>query len=225
MINITKSQPAPPCLEIEKSKPSSKNYRCGDVYSRNKVDFHNKCYLCEEKEISSIQVEHFIPHKDKDRDLMFDWNNLFFVCSHCNNTKLAYDSEILNCTDRNSKILDKIKFDIKPYPKEKVKIVALSENIVVKNTVMLLEKIYNGTSTSNKIEESDNIRSKLVKEVAFFGEILRKYDDAYNELEKEECRKSIIRNLSPKSPFTAFKVWIIKENEVLNKEFSQYLPS
>jgi hypothetical protein len=224
MINITKSQPPSPCLEIEKNKPSSKNYRCGDVYSRIKFDFHNKCYLCEEKEISSIQVEHFIPHKGN-RNLMFDWNNLFFVCCHCNNTKLAYDAEILNCTDNNSQILDKIKFDIKPYPKEKANIIALSENNVVKNTVMLLNKIYNGTHTSNKIEESANIRSKLVSEIATFGEILREYYGAYNEEEKEDCKKSIIRNLNPKSAFTAFKVWIIKENEVLYKEFSQYLPS
>lgn len=225
MINITKSQPAPECLESEKNIPSSKDYRCGDVVARLKFDSHNKCYLCEEKYISSINVEHFVPHKGKNRDLMFDWNNLFFVCVHCNNTKRADDSEILNCTNSKHKILELIKFDIKAFPKEKAKIIALSEDNIVKNTVLLLDKIYNGTHTGIKIEEADNICKKLVDEIAIFGDILRKYDDTYDDNEKDEFRKSIIRNLSPKSPFTAFKVWIIKENEFLNSEFNQYLPT
>ncbi len=226
MINITKSTEAPPNLSLEKLKPKSTNYRCEGVLEQLKADFHNKCYLCEEYAPSSINIEHFVPHENN-RDLMFDWQNLFFACSHCNNTKLAQFKNILNCCDKNHMILDWIKFEIKPYPKEKVKITALLDNEIVINTVNLLMLIYNGKQTENKIAESENIREKLVGEVAEFGELLRKYffDLGISEDEKEHYRSKIRKMLSIKSPFTAFKVWIIKENEVLNKEFSQYLPS
>jgi uncharacterized protein (TIGR02646 family) len=162
MINLTKSQPAPVCLEVEKSKPSSTNYRCGDVVSRCKEDFGNKCYLCEDKNITNINIEHFKPHKG-DRDLMFDWNNLFYACGHCNNTKLGGFDDILDCTDNSIKIIDRVKFDIKPFPKEKPKITALNNDTKTINTVNLLEKIYNGTNTSTKIEECANLRERLMK--------------------------------------------------------------
>jgi uncharacterized protein (TIGR02646 family) len=97
MIYIQKSQPAPECLAQQK------DYKCGDVIPRLKADFHNKCYLCEDKGITSINVEHFIPHRG-DKNLMYDWDNLFYSCGHCNNTKLAIPkfNNILNCTEYNN---------------------------------------------------------------------------------------------------------------------------
>lgn len=121
MIHLTKSQPAPSCLATEKLKKSG-TYRCGDVHTRLQNDFHNKCYICEEKDISSINIEHFRPHEGKNIDLKFDWNNLFFACAHCNNTKLAnpkYDL-ILNCTNPQHLILDWIAFKADTFPKAPV---------------------------------------------------------------------------------------------------------
>lgn len=62
MINLKKSQPAPECLENEKKKASGK-YNCGDVLERLEKDCFNKCYLCEDKYLSNINIEHFIPHQ------------------------------------------------------------------------------------------------------------------------------------------------------------------
>ncbi|MFN8439108.1 MAG: hypothetical protein U0V72_15975 [Cytophagales bacterium] len=58
MINVTKSQPAPLCLAIEKEKTNG-NYKGEEVLQKLYEDSHNKCYLCEEKEITTINVEHF----------------------------------------------------------------------------------------------------------------------------------------------------------------------
>lgn len=30
-----------------------------------------------------MEVEHLRAHRGTDRDLMFDWNNLFLFCPHC----------------------------------------------------------------------------------------------------------------------------------------------
>ena len=87
MINIVKSQPSPECLSIEAQKKNG-DYKCGEVLSRIKNDFYNKCYICETQAPTTINVEHFRPHKGN-VSLKFDWNNLFYACGHCNNTKLA----------------------------------------------------------------------------------------------------------------------------------------
>ena len=46
--------------------------------------FFGKCYICEIKPVQDPQVEHLYPHKGN-IDKKFDWNNLFYSCSHCNN--------------------------------------------------------------------------------------------------------------------------------------------
>ena len=111
----------------------------------------------------------------------------------------------------------------KPYPKEKAVVIALYNTPKVQNTVRLLDEIYNGTTTLKKIE-SENLRSKLIREIMDFQEILFEYfDDTYSSEEKEGFKNKIIRHLKPESNFTAFKRWIIRENETLMQEFSNYL--
>ena len=62
--------------------------------------FHGKCYICENKQITFYQIEHLIPHRG-DIDLKYDWNNLFLVCAHCNNTKRDKFEPVLDCTKEN----------------------------------------------------------------------------------------------------------------------------
>ena len=224
MIFHAKSQPAPECLAAEKAKANG-NYNCGDVLERLKTDFKNKCYLCESKEPHSINTEHFRPHRGN-KDLKFDWDNLFYCCSHCNNTKLAkpeYD-DILNCTIENEEVDRKIKYHINPFPKEKAEISAIEiENTKVASTVELLNNIYNGT-TELKIIEAANIRSRLLKEIRSFQDLLFEYfDDSYTEEEREKIKSAIIRHLRPSSNFTAFKLWVIRDNEELSNEFKEYV--
>ncbi len=224
MINLLKSQPAPDCLEAEKAKKNG-SYSCGDVLERLRADFHNKCYICEARGITNINVEHFIPHKG-DKNLKFDWNNLFYACGHCNNTKLAqakYD-DILNCLDSTKKILDLIKFHINPFPKEKVQITTLQKNTTIENTALLLHDVYNG-STPHKIIESENLRELLIQEIRDFGDLLHGYfyEIGLSDEDKEAIKNRIKRKLSIASPFTAFKIWIIKNNEALKQAFGSLL--
>lgn len=213
MIYLPKSQPAPESLAIEKLKKSG-TYNSESVLQRLVADFKNKCYICEEKQPSSINIEHFKPHKN-DLGLKFDWNNLFLACSHCNNIKLSkpiFDN-ILNCTIETDFVDTKIKYFINPFPKEKAEISALDENENTNNTVELLNQVYNGT-TPLKLIESASIRSKLLNEIRKFQDLLFEFDDdRYDSEEKEYFKKQIIKQLNASSGFTAFKRWIIRENE------------
>ena len=144
MIYFEKSQPAPEVLEIEKKKVSG-DYKAGDVLDRIKNDFKNKCYICEYKEPESVNVEHFIPHEGN-VDLKFDWDNLFWSCSHCNNIKLNGFKNILNCTVKEDKVEESLEYIFNPFPFEKVNIIPTNNNDKVKNTCELLNRVYNGTT-------------------------------------------------------------------------------
>ena len=222
MINIIKSQPAPLCLSKEKGKANG-DYKCGEVLKRIHDDFHNKCYICEEKEPSTINVEHFKPHKGNN-DLKFDWDNLFLSCGHCNNTKLAKYDNIIDCTDNKTLVLDLLKFEINPFPKEKAKITALTSDIPTVLTSQLLNEVYNGT-TELKTIEGGNIRNKLIKELIEFQKILQSYyyEPGLTIEDKAELKNKLKRKLSPEAAFTAFKYWVIKNNDELATEFEDLI--
>lgn len=222
MINIKKSDKVPKCLSHEKKKKNG-DYKCGEVLHRIQDDFFNKCYLCEEKNPSTINVEHFRPHKGN-KDLKFDWRNLYYSCGHCNNTKLDKYDSILDCTDFSRIITDLLKFEISPFPYEKADIKPLSKEDDVVQTAQLLNDIYNGTTVLKTIE-AENKRNKLIKEIIYFNDILHHYFEPGLSIQEKEIIKSKIKQvLNVDTPFTAFKIWIIKKNRKLNELFGMLIP-
>jgi hypothetical protein len=227
MVFNPKSQPAPACLAIEKAKRNG-NYNCGDVLERLQEDFKNKCYICEQKAPISINTEHFVAHRGN-IDLKFDWNNLFYCCAHCNNTKLAkpiYD-KLLNCTIQLDGVDVRIKYHMKALPKdsnEKVTITPIETDEKVLNTIDLLLAVYNGANTPNKRIQTDNLRKNLAKELRRFHENIDNfYQDDIEKDEKIGFKKEIERLLRPRAAFIAFKKWIIRDNETLLHDFGEYL--
>lgn len=99
MVKIERTPTAPASL-AEQSKKQSGSYREPDVIEQLKKDFHGKCYICELGDLTDIQVEHLLPHHNrKINERVFDWNNLFYSCPHCNSIKTAakYDEKIIDC--------------------------------------------------------------------------------------------------------------------------------
>jgi hypothetical protein len=214
MIYFEKSLIAPISLEEEKSK-SSGTYNTEEVIERLKEDFHNKCYICEQKEPLSINIEHFIAHKGN-IDLKFSWENLYLSCGHCNNTKLAKYDEILNCTIIDDNVEMVLYYKCNPFPMEKAEIKVRVDSLKARNTRELIEKTFNGEHTPQKKLESANLRNKLIHEIRDFQNLL--FD--YFENNKNEIFKIKIEEyLSSRSAFTAFKRWIIRDNEKLVQEF------
>ncbi len=219
MINIKKSTPPPACLENEKEKASG-NYRCGDVLERTRKDFLNKCYICELGFPTTVNVEHFVPHKG-DKNLKFDWNNLFWSCGHCNNTKIDRYENILNCTNPEHDVMNWIEYELKPFPTTTIEVHAIPDqknNPLVQNTVRLLKDVYNGTTTLKKLE-AENLRTLLLNECTDFQEQLERYYNCEHEEDKALLYRIITKHLSKDSPFTAFKRWVIKQNPVFLRDF------
>ena len=99
MVKIERTKTPPASLAIQKQKPNG-SYAQQDVIDQLFIDFHEKCYLCEQNELQSIEVEHLLPHHNgKELDRKFDWNNLFLSCSHCNSVKNRgkYETNVVNC--------------------------------------------------------------------------------------------------------------------------------
>ena len=99
MVKVERSFPAPESLAQEAKKVTGR-YDKPDVVARLRRDFHNKCYICEIKDLQDPNVEHLLPHKNgKYPERKFDWENLFWSCGHCNGIKNSgkYDAGIIDC--------------------------------------------------------------------------------------------------------------------------------
>lgn len=220
MVYFQKTQPSPECLNTERGKASG-DYKCGDVLTKIKNDFKNKCYICEYKEPVTINVEHFRPHKG-DKTLKLSWDNLFWSCGHCNNIKLDNFVDIIDCTDLNEDIENRIKISMKTFPMEKVKIESLDDKSSTISTKELLNSVYNGT-TKLKTIESSNLRNKTLIDITDFQKHLQDfYLDSYDEESQDYSLSKIKRHLKKSSNFTAVKRSIIRDNETMNEEFSKY---
>ncbi len=210
MVYFEKSQPAPESL--------STGYNTPEVVNRLEEDFHNKCYICEQKAPTNINIEHF-KSKQNYSSLTKNWDNLFFACAHCNNIKSTTYDNLLNCTILSDNVDTALSYHCKPFPKEKVSIEVLVESEKSAETKELLEKCFNGEHTAQKKIESSNLRSYLVKEIRVFQDLLFEY---FENSRDEYFLKKIKQHLSNDSAFTAFKRWIIRDNEVLMSEFEEY---
>lgn len=221
MIFLPKSQPAPLSLMVEKNKKTGK-YNEADVWERLNEDFKNKCYICEIPGPTSINVEHFRPHKN-DRDLKFDWNNLFFACVHCNNTKKDGYLGLLNCTIEEDEVDKCISYRLINQLEKEVELKGIRIDKRVDITIDLLEHVYNGNTATKKLE-SYNLRRQLKAEIADFNYLLEKYlERDFSILSETKLQDLIVDNLkSERGGFTAFKRWIIWDHTLLNEEFGKF---
>nr|VFK68671.1 MAG: TIGR02646 family protein [Candidatus Kentron sp. UNK]VFK73143.1 MAG: TIGR02646 family protein [Candidatus Kentron sp. UNK] len=219
MVHLEKSQPAPECLIREKEKATG-DHRCGDVLQRLAHDFKDKCYLCEYKKPTSIHVDHFIPHKG-DRDLRFDWNNLFLACPHCNQTKGAGYEGILNCTNKNDRVDADIEYLINPFPSFRIEIRLVIENARTRATQALLLAVYGGNTKTQRLE-SAYLRDALREEMERFQELLGRYHGAIDAEKRNDLMGRIKEHLDSALSFTAFKRWIIRGDERLKEEFEGF---
>lgn len=225
MVNYERNEDAPDCLWTEQQKANG-DYKCGDVLQRLQRIFHNKCYICELKAPTSVNVEHLRPHKG-DKQLKFDWNNLFLACVHCNNTKSALEqsnviNDILDCTNENHKVDEWIDYHIDPWPKAKVQITSLKDNQSVHNTVELLGRVYNGHTLLKNLEAS-NLRKALLNEIRDFQKDFFEYDRANQNKDRAYYKTRIRKHLQNSSPFAAFKRWIVRKQIALRLDLADCL--
>lgn len=145
MIKNERSPVAPASLAVE-SKKQNGSYRCDDVIAQLEHDFYGKCYLCEMKPVFDMEVEHRLPHHNRSiLERVFDWNNLFLSCRHCNSVKNSndYAAGIIDCCVRDPESLL-----IQRLEENMVKVDVTSPNDAeAVRTAKLIEEIFNTTST------------------------------------------------------------------------------
>ena len=85
-----------------------------------------------------------------DKNLKFDWNNLFLSCAHCNNTKGNKYAPILDCTHID--VDRRISFHfLNPLTNEReIFLEALDESPETQNTLELLTDVYYGRTPQKK---------------------------------------------------------------------------
>lgn len=218
MVKIERTFPAPKSLAIE-AKKASGSYSEPDVIEQLKKDFHNKCYICGMNNLQDPQVEHRLPHMNgKYLDRKFDWNNLFWACSHCNNVKnqRIYDQGIIDCCIQDPELL--LRFSLR------------EEDVVIKAqdmkddsavlTAKLIMEVYNLRNTGMRKYKSAMRLEELTKE-------MNKLYDALEEVVKNPesgfAQMKLKALLRRESRFAAFKRGYIRENKSLYNRFMDYI--
>jgi hypothetical protein len=210
MFNVKRNEEAPASLAARKS------YKDEDVLKALENAFHKKCYLCETKEPHDINVEHFIAHQN-DENLKYDWNNLYFSCGRCNNIKLQYFNNLLDCCSPEQDVFRTIKLLPPRTPGARRLVVERqSEGARAIETEQLLEKIYNSEHTVNKAVTGSYLRKKINTQFILFNKWLIIYyaEDSLDN-ERVDALERIKVLMSNKSQYSAFIKWCVIEDDEL----------
>lgn len=218
MVKVERSFPAPDSLAEEARKADGK-YDKPDVIERLKKDFHNKCYICEMKELQDPNVEHLLPHKNgKYPERKFDWENLFWSCSHCNGVKNngKYDNGILDCCkDDPEKVLS---FSLE---NDDVTITILNaDNELQKRTAQLITEVFSLKNTGMRIYRSDQRLKLLQKEM---NVLYKQLEKLHKKPESKVIMRMIESLLRRESAFAAFKRCYVREHANEYPELQKYV--
>lgn len=184
-----------------------------------RIDFHDKCYICEMKELQDPQVGHLLPHENgKYPERKFDWDNLFWSCGSCNGVKnqQKYAVGILNCCVDDPE--EKISFRLR---EENVQVEA--KDINDKQTVLtalLVQEVFDLKNTGMRVYKSDMRMRELNKEMNILYDNLEAWK---REPESKFLLRKLKALLRKESKFAAFKRNYIKENEEKFSELLCYL--
>ena len=65
---------------LQKAREMKGTYNTPEVNAALRELFHGKCYICENRNITSYNIEHLRPHRE-DPELKYGWDNLFLACA------------------------------------------------------------------------------------------------------------------------------------------------
>ena len=199
MVKIDRNPTPPASLAIEKQKAHG-SYNKPDVIQRLKEDSHDKCYICELGGLSDPEVEHLKPHHNRTiPDRVFDWNNLFYACPHCNNLKkeARYDDKIIDCC-----VEDPEKKLEQSYENGHVSVHSIVDEECAVMTAELIQASFEKKNTGIREAACQHRVDKLAESMNILYKILEKYR---KNPESQHYIRSLRRSLSRKSTFAAFK--------------------
>ena len=191
MVKIERTPTPPASLAIEKEKQSG-SYRNDDVVEQLVLDFHGKCYLCEMDTLQSIEIDHLRPHHNgRDRDRMFDWNNLFYSCAHCNSVKnrKKYESNVIDCCVKDPEGIIQQEF-----LDQRVRVTPLSSTEEAITTASLVEDCFEMRNTAIRKQECQTKVRGLQRTMTIFYKELEKHRAASSTKSIRTLRAMLNRN-------------------------------
>lgn len=217
MFNVVRKYPAPLSLSAQKS------YSGEDVWLTLQEIFFHKCYLCETKQPTDINVEHLRPHA-QDLALKYSWENLYYACSRCNNLKLDGFKEILDCADPNIDVFRKIKI-LPPHSYQgHIIISATDSQSETLETVELLSRIYNNPTTINKTITCAHLKNNIFKKYTSLTESMRQYlDDESTASEKQHSLEKLQTLMKKEQAFSALLRWVVLEDSYFKPLLETYM--
>ncbi len=218
MVKIKRSFPPPESLATEARK-SAGRYDKEDVIQRLRRDFHNKCYICEIKELQDPNVEHLMPHKNgKYPERKFDWENLFWSCGHCNGVKnnSRYDKGIIDCCKQDPEKY--LKFWLKD--NDVVIDILDSENGTQKRTASLIVEVFSIANTGMRTYTSDKRMKLLQKEMNI---LLKQLEKMRRFPDSKAVKRIVYSLLRRESAFAAFKRCYVRDHRKEYPELQKYV--
>ena len=206
MVKIDRTPTPPPSLADEKQKVNGA-YNRADVIQQLKQDFHGKCYICELGELSDPEVEHLKPHHGhRIAERVFDWNNLFYVCPHCNNLKkeAKYDDKIIDCC-----VVDPEEKLEQCYEKGHVKVHSIVDEECSTMTAELIQDCFEKRNTGIREAACQYRIDRLTESMNILYKTLENYK---RYPESKRYLRSLKISLSRKSVFAAFKRNYVREH-------------
>lgn len=212
MFNVIRTYPEPQDL-------SRRTYNSPEIIGRLRVIFHDKCYLCEQGNLSDPEVEHFKPHGKND-ELLYGWDNLFYSCSRCNSIKSNTHINLLNCTSPNTDVFEEVIHLAGNSVNGYIDVRPSSDNPSVEtlNTIELLQECYNSDNTGLRGITKENLMEKIQNDFAYYTELRMILADPRSTDEQItqalERMKVICR---PSYPFSVFWRWHVITDTRLNR--------
>lgn len=180
-----------------------KDYRTEEVITKLNEMFFGKCYLCEKDNISDIEVEHLIPHKNNE-NLKYDWNNLFYSCSRCNSIK-GTKEKILDCTNIDVSKAIELRCPSSDSDPVIVNLGLFGESEEILATKELLEECYNNRSTAIRGISRQALIDEIIKHYACWLDLkLKLRDNLLSTREEKEILEKLEKMCQSNYPFSAF---------------------
>ena len=217
MVKIDRNPIPPPSLEVEKQKPNGR-YNKADVVQQLKEDSHDKCYICELGGLSDPEVEHLRPHHSrKMAERVFDWNNLFYVCPHCNNLKkdAKYDDKIIDCCVEDPE--EKLE---QCYENGCVSVHSMVDEECAVMTAVLIQDCFEKRNTGIREAACQHRIERLAESM---GVLYKALENHKEHPESERYIRSLRVALSRKSAFAAFKRNYVRKHITDYPELKDFL--
>jgi len=204
MFKVVRSQPGPDV---------KKNYLSKEVVFELEKIFYGKCYLCEDI-VADPQIDHFIP-VETDKNKKYDWNNLYYACSRCNNIK-GTASDLLDCCDPNIDVFKAIKCLCATNKIDDVLVEAQTDDVKTQNTAQLLHRCYNENNTAIRCISRKQLHERIFQKYSkFLFQSNKLYDISSSEKEKDTAVGELENMIDMAYPFSVFWKWHIKSDTFL----------